>query len=256
MNMQFLKKDDVAIAYEDTNTDLPPLILVHGCGLDHGSLTRQTEFLSKSHRVISMDLRGHGKSDAPHQDYTMAAFADDLAWLCTELALVKPTVVGHSMGGNVALELAARYPELLSSLVMIDSVVLPPKALLDTLPSQFAEALAGPQYLDAYRQSLSAMCLPTDKQSSQVIASLHVPKHVLASALPNHTTNYDASGAATACHVPIAYIFSIMPLLDLPRFQRLTPQLVSARTLGSGHFSPVEVPDQINAMIAQFIKVQ
>lgn len=139
---------------------------------------------------------------------------------------------------------------------MIDSVVLPPHALLETLRSQFAEPLAGPHYLDAYRQSLSAMCLPTDKESSQLIASLHVQKHILASALPNHTTNYNASGAATACHVPIAYIFSIMPVLDLPRFQSLTPQLVSARTLGSGHFSPVEVPDQINAMIAQFIRVQ
>src|ERR1700730_18909721 len=211
MNMQFLQKNDVALAYEDTKTELPPLVLVHGCGLDHSSLARQAEFFSESHRVISVDLRGHGKSDAPHQDYTMAAFADDLAWLCTELALVKPTVVGHSMGGNVALELAARYPGLLSSIVMIDSVMFPTQALLDTLlPSQFAEALAGPHYLDAYRQLVSAMCLPTDTQSSQLIAALHVPKHVLASALPNHTTNYDANGAATAYHLPIPYICSIM----------------------------------------------
>jgi hypothetical protein len=100
------------------------------------------------------------------------------------------------------------------------------------------------------------MCLPTDKRSSQLIASLHVEKRVLASALPNHTINYDASVAAAACHLPIAYIFSIMPFVDLPRFQSLTPQLISARTLGSGHFSPVEIPDQINAMIAQFIRVQ
>jgi pimeloyl-ACP methyl ester carboxylesterase len=64
----------------------------------------------------------------------MATFADDLAWLCTELSLVKPTVVGHSMGGNVVLELAARYPGLLCSIVMIDSVMFTPQALLDTLP--------------------------------------------------------------------------------------------------------------------------
>jgi pimeloyl-ACP methyl ester carboxylesterase len=203
-----------------------------------------------------VDLRGHGKSDAPHQDYTMAAFADDLAWLCVKLALVKPIVVGHSMGGNVALELAAKYPELLSSLVMIDSAVLPSQALLDTLSPHMDEIQTGPNYLDTYRKLLSSICLPTDKQSLQLIAALNVPKHVLASALSNHTTKYDASGAATACHVPIAYIHSIMPFLDLPRFASLTPQLVSARTLGSGHCSPMEVPDQINAMIAQFIKVQ
>ena len=254
--MQYLRNNDVSLAYEDTGTALPPLVLVHGCGLDHASLTNQTLFFSGSRRVISVDLRGHGESDAPHQDYTMATFPDDLAWLCTELALVKPTVVGHSMGGNVALELAARDPGLLCSIVMIDSVMFTPQALLDTLPSLFAEMLAGPHYLDAYRQLLSTLCLPADTQSSQLIAALDVPKYVLSSALPNHTTNYDPTGAATSCHVPIAYIFSIMLFLDLAHFQRLTPQLVSARTLGSGHFSPVEIPDQINAMIARFLKVQ
>lgn len=254
--MQFLKRDGVSLAYEDTKTDLPPLILVHGCGLDHTSLTPQRDFFRKSHRVVSVDLRGHGKSDAPKQDYTMACFADDLAWLCTQIGLVKPVVVGHSMGGNAALELAARYPELPSSLVLIDSTVLPPRALLDTFPPDFIEALTGPQYLDAYRQLLSTICLPTDHLSLERIAAMQVQQHVLASALPNHTINYDASEAAAACHVPIAYIFSIMPFLDLPRFQSLTPQLVIARTLGAGHLSPIEIPDQINAMIAQFIKIQ
>jgi hypothetical protein len=141
-----------------------------------------------------------------------------------------------------------------SSLVMIDSVMLPPQALLDSL-HPFIEALQEPHYLAAYQQVLSALCLPTEKRSAQLIFSLQVRQHVLVSAIPNHTTNYDAAPAAIACRVPIAYISSSMPFLDLPRFQSLTPQLVIARTLGSGHFSPIEVPDQINAMIAQFIMV-
>lgn len=251
--MHFLNKDGVALAYEDTNTDLPAMILVHGCGYDHRSLAPQVESFRSSHRVIAVDLRGHGQSDAPRQDYTMTTFADDLVWLCDKLGLERPVMVGHSMGGNVILEMAARYPEVLSSLVMIDSVVFPPQVMLDALQSQFAEGLQGPHYLAAYQQALSAMCLPTDKRSSQLISSLQVPQHVLTSALPNHTTNYDATTAASACRMPIAYILSIMPLLDLPRFQSLTPQLVIARTLGSGHFSPIEVPDQINSMIARFI---
>ncbi len=253
--MRFLKKENVALAYEDTNTNLPPMLLVHGCGMDHSSMSRQAEFFGKSHRIVSVDLRGHGQSDAPHQEYTMTTFADDLAWMCNTLALVKPVVVGHSMGGNIALELAARYPRLPSLLVMIDSVVVPPRDLLDTLPSKFAQVASERNYLDVYRQILSTLCLPTDRQASTLIGSLQVQQHVLASVLPNHTTKYDASSAAAACSLPIAYIFSIMPFLDLPRFQSLTPHLVLASTLGSGHFSPVEVPDQINAMITRFIAI-
>ena len=125
--MQLIKRNGVGLAYEEMNSAAPPIILIHGWSCDHTVFARQAKVLSQSHHVVLVDLRGHGMSDAPHQDYTMAAFADDLAWLCTELALVKPIVVGHSMGGNVALELAASRPELLSSIVLIDSVVFPPQ---------------------------------------------------------------------------------------------------------------------------------
>jgi pimeloyl-ACP methyl ester carboxylesterase len=252
--MHFLNRDGVTLAYKDTKAELPPIIFVHGCGCDHKSFAPQAEFFSNEHRVVLVDLRGHGESDTPQQDYSMSVFADDLAWLCTKLALVKPVMVGHSMGGNVLLELAARYPEIPSSVVMIDSCIFPPQALLDTLQSQ-TEALNGPHYLAVYQEALSSMCLPTDKQSPRLIASLQVPQHVLASCLLNHVIDYDAIPAALGCHVPIAYIGAMNPLVDLPRFQSLTPQLVIARTLGSGHFCSIEIPDQINAMIAQFIRV-
>jgi pimeloyl-ACP methyl ester carboxylesterase len=255
LNMEFLNKDGVTLAYEDTKVDLPPMLLVHGCGCDHRSLAAQADFFRNSRRVVSVDLRGHGESDAPQQDYTMISFANDLVWLCDKLSLKRPVMVGHSMGGNVILELAARFPEVPSSLVMIDSVMLPPQMMLNAVQSQFTEALQGPDPLAAYQRQLLAMCLPTDRRSSQLISSLQVPQHVLASAIPNHTTNYDGAMAASACSIPVAYIYSIMPLLDLPRFQSLTPQLVIACTLGSGHFSPVEVPDQINAMIARFLTI-
>src|ERR1700674_2423877 len=140
--MQLIKKEGVTLAYQDINPGSPPMLFVHGWGCDHTAFAPQAEFFGRSHRVVSVDLRGHGKSDAPHQDYTMAALADDLAWLCTELALTKPIVVGHSMGGNVALELATRYPELLSSIVLIDSVVFPSQSFRDAL-QPVLQALGG-----------------------------------------------------------------------------------------------------------------
>src|SRR5580698_5214002 len=216
-NMQFLRKDGIALAYEDTHTALPPLVLVHGCGFDHGSLANQAVFFSKSHRVVSVDLRGHGESDAPQQDYTMASFADDLAWLCTELALVKPIVVGHSMGGNVALELAARYPELVSSIVLIDSVVFPPQSFRDAL-RPVLQALGGSDYAAVCRQAMLSTCLPTDDETQKrmLIASLpKAPQHVLISALKNHLLDYDSTSAAAGCHIPTAYIGASILIADL-----------------------------------------
>lgn len=255
--MHLLKKDGVTLAYEDINSGSPPMLFVHGWGCDHTVFAPQVEFFCLSHRLVSVDLRGHGESDAPHQDYTMAAFADDLAWLCRELALIKPIVVGHSMGGNVALELAARHPQTPASIVMIDSVILPDQLFVDAL-RPLAEALRGPDYLTASQQALLSLCLTTDDETrkAKLIASLpKAPQHVLASAFRNHVTEYDASSAAAGCHVPVAYIGAAVPLADLIQFRSLTPHLVTAQTLGSGHFSPLFVPDQINAMLSAFLNV-
>jgi pimeloyl-ACP methyl ester carboxylesterase len=69
---------------------------------------------------VAADLRGHGQSDKPHDTYTIQLFADDPAFLCGELGLAKPVVIGHSMGGVVAFAFAARYPKLPSAIVTID----------------------------------------------------------------------------------------------------------------------------------------
>jgi pimeloyl-ACP methyl ester carboxylesterase len=255
--MQSIKKDGVTLAYEDNNLGSPPMLFVHGWGCDHTVFAPQAEFFGRSHRVVSVNLRGHGKSDAPHQDYTMAAFADDLAWLCRELALIKPMVVGHSMGGNVALELAARHAETPGSIVLIDSIILPDQLFVDAL-QPLAEALRGPDYVAASQQALLSLCLTTDDETPKVnlIASLpKAPQHVLASAFRNHLTEYDATSAAAGCRVPVAYISAAVSMADLIQFRNLTPHLVTAQTLGSGHFSPLFVPDQINAMLSAFLKI-
>jgi pimeloyl-ACP methyl ester carboxylesterase len=253
--MQFLKRDGVALAYQDNESDLPPILFVHGWGMDHTSFAAQEEYFRSTYRVISVDLRGHGQSDVPQQDYTMPDFADDLVWLSRQLSLVKPIVVGHSMGGNVSLELAARYPELPAAIVMIDSVFQPSQLILDAL-APLAEVLGGPQYREAYRQIFLSVCLPTDDEALKTHLTTYfpqAPQHVLLSAFRNHVTDYDAGPAASRCHLPVAYIGAANPLGDAVKFKALAPHLVAAQTLGSGHFSAMQVPDQINAMLSRFI---
>ena len=63
--MHLIKKDGVTLAYEDINSGSPPMLFVHGWGCDHTVFAPQVEFFCCSHRLISVDLRGHGESDAP-----------------------------------------------------------------------------------------------------------------------------------------------------------------------------------------------
>jgi pimeloyl-ACP methyl ester carboxylesterase len=259
IEMKFAYLNGARIAYEDTGEGPDVMLLVHGWGCDHTALNRQIEFFRHSHRVIAVDLRGHGASDAPQQDYTVAGFADDLALLCATLHFDSPVVVaGHSMGGTVALELAAYHEHLLSAVVLIDSVILPDPALVKAL-LPVARALNGDGYREALHRAVSTLFLSTDnpRRKARLLASMAgIPQHVLASSFRNHVTEYDATPAARQCRVPVAYIAAAgRNLADLERFRALCPQLMAAQTLGSGHFSPLEVPDQINFMIERFCEL-
>lgn len=268
---KLLDRDGVKLAHVEARPEVPrdpPLVFIHGWIGDHRALLPQIAYFARDHRVVAVHLRGHGDSDSPRQDYTMAGFADDVAWQCEQLGLRNPVVVGHSLGGAIALELAGRHRDLPSGVVMIDSIVLPPPSLLEPARAML-ETFSGPDFRAAARAQAIELFLdhvdPEDPRRKERLlapvfdAHRKTPQHVAVSALSNAIEGYDAAPAAAACRVPVAYLSATVPLIeqarDLDRFRALCPQLMVATTLGAGHFSPLEVPDQINAMIARFLAV-
>jgi pimeloyl-ACP methyl ester carboxylesterase len=205
---------------------------------------------------VAVDLRGHGASDKPHQEYTVEGFADDVAWLCSQLGLKQPVVAGHSMGGNVALELARRYPDLPLGIVLLDSAIVPPTGLIEAVEA-LAVSLRGPEYRDAQRRFMGDLTfLPTDdpQDKARIIDLMSsAPQHVMGNALEHHILRWDGAGAAAACTVPALYIGAAMPLADVARFRELCPHLVVGQTVGAGHFHNQLVPEQVNAMIDRFL---
>jgi hypothetical protein len=81
------------------------------------------------------------------------------------------------------------------------------------------------------------------------------PQHVAVAAFRGHLLDYDFAVAVAACEVPVAYLGATRQLADLDRFRSLCPQLMTGQTLGSGHFSPLEVPRQINSMLDRFFAI-
>jgi pimeloyl-ACP methyl ester carboxylesterase len=114
-----LTRDGVALAYEEAGSGAPPIVLVHDLGSDHTCFACQFEHFSHRHRTVAVDLRGHGQSGGPRGACAVDLLADDLAWLCYELGLYRPVLLGRGLGGKVALDLAARYPDLPSACVVV-----------------------------------------------------------------------------------------------------------------------------------------
>jgi pimeloyl-ACP methyl ester carboxylesterase len=115
--LEFIARDGVSLAYVQAGRDdgkKPPILLVHGMQCNHTHMLAQLDYFSRRHRVVAVDLRGHGESDAPRRLYSNFEFNDDLIFLCRELGLARPVAMGHSFGGSTLLHLAAEHPEFLS----------------------------------------------------------------------------------------------------------------------------------------------
>jgi pimeloyl-ACP methyl ester carboxylesterase len=255
--MPWLERDGVSLFYEDAGGDGPPVVLVHGLGCDHTFMAPQFTYFRGAHRVLALDLRGHGRSDKPRQSYTIPAFTDDLAWVCSELAVERPVVIGHSMGGAIALELAGERPEQLAGIVLLDTAVLPAPDVWAGIQPVLA-GLHTPAYREVVRQFIAdAFFLPTDdpqRKAWAIGAMLETPQQVLASALEGLFA-WDSAEATARCRLPTLYIASTRSRGDLTRFRRACPQLVDGQVVGSGHFVQLEVPDQVNAMISRFLRM-
>lgn len=252
--MQRRTRDGVSLAFAEAGQGAPPVILVHGWTCDHTDLAPQFEHFRRRHRTVAVDLRGHGQSDKPQQPYSLAVFADDLAWLCAQLDLSRPIIIGHSLGGSVALELAARHPDLPGAIVALDAPILVPAATGELL-APLAEAFHSPEYGTAVQQFLQMTLGPIDDpaRSDQILArAADTPQHVVVG-IWDALLQWDAAAAAAACTVPVLYIDAGSPNWDAGRFKELTPQLVTGATVGSGHWHQLEVPDQVNAMIDRFL---
>ena len=99
----------------------PVLWMIHGIGDSSRTWEQVIPLLGEDHTIVAPDLLGHGDSDKPRADYSIGGFANGMRDLMMVLGVQQATVVGHSLGGGVAMQFAYQYPEHVERLVLVAS---------------------------------------------------------------------------------------------------------------------------------------
>jgi pimeloyl-ACP methyl ester carboxylesterase len=249
-----LSRDNVALGYEQAGSGDPALLMIHGWGTHRGMFEPLIRATSGAHRVVAVDLRGYGESDGPIQDYSVEAYADDVAWMAGELGLEGPVILGHSLGGFVALELASRIDP--RAVVILESPVAAPPTMAAAIQPAI-DRLESEAYQNTAAALLDMMLgkhFDAGERARMISEVRAVPQHVLARSL-RASAAFDNQKAAALVRCPVLYVGTSTPYADITRFRELCPQLVTGQLVGCGHYFPLEVPDQLNPMILRFLAV-
>jgi pimeloyl-ACP methyl ester carboxylesterase len=109
-----------------TGGEGPAVFLIHGIGGDWHTWEPVLEGLARRHRVVAVDLPGHGSSSKSAGDYSLGALANALRDLGGSLGIERATMVGHSLGGGIAMQFSYQFPERCERLVLVSSGGLGP----------------------------------------------------------------------------------------------------------------------------------
>jgi pimeloyl-ACP methyl ester carboxylesterase len=246
--------DGVRLYYERAGSGEPELLFVHGWCCDRTAFQPQFDYFERTHAVTALDLRGCGKSGRPESGYDIRDFADDLAPFCTQAGIEKPVVIGHSLGGMIAVELAARYPSLPRALVLVDPGPIDPLPETVKFFDAAADQLEGPSGEEVRRLWTEDMGARDEELAGWITELMCRVPLPIAAAVIRGINAWNGVGALALCTLPTLLLRrSLSDNPEALRLRVIKPDLEVGITVGAGHFHQLEVPEQVNAMIERFL---
>lgn len=242
----------------------PPVILLHGLGSSADDWVFQLPDLGRHFQCIAVDLRGHGLSDKPDMPYSMALLASDVAGLITALGRGAVHIVGLSLGGMVAQQLAIAYPGWVRSLVLINTLPglwPPPRRVLSTLWRR-ARALRVQQSrgMQATADLVADSLFPEPQQKLfRDIAARRIVENDIAayrrstSAIVRFRPGRALRRVACPVLVIAGELDNIVPWVYQERLLRRLPQARLVRIPGSRHASNIDQPEAVNLAMMEFL---
>ncbi|HEU4768945.1 MAG TPA: alpha/beta hydrolase [Pyrinomonadaceae bacterium] len=247
--------DGVPIHYAVQGKGETSLVFIHCWGCDRHLWDNQVATFSKTYRVVTIDLPGHGESGQQRKKWSVEEYGEDVKRVVTKLDLKRVVLVGSSMGGSVALEAARRMPERVVAIVPVDTLQnvedKMPREQLDSIVKQLRADFKGTltgllnQYLFSPSTPVAVKNRVINEATSRPLeSSLAILEAVMV---------YDQVQGLSAVKVPIRAINSDLHPTKLETNRKYAPQFEVTIIKGVGHYPMLEDPARFNAMLTDVI---
>jgi pimeloyl-ACP methyl ester carboxylesterase len=261
--MPKVRANGIEIFYEESGAG-EPLLLIAGFACDHSNWSKMAPQLASRNRLITFDNRGVGQSSSPEAPYSIHQMAEDAAGLLEAIGLTLVHVAGHSMGGQIAVELALNHPERVKSLMLLASCARVDergKVVIDSwgdLP-RLVDPMTGIR--------LSLPWIYTSRFYATPGAIENVIKEMLTSSFPpsisgiyqqsRAITSYDAVARLGDIECPTLVVVGNEDILGgLPFSEQLAHGIRGAKLVvleKAGHGLPTESPEVTAAVMRDFL---
>jgi len=247
--------DGVPIHYEVQGKGEPALVFVHCWSCNRHLWDNQVAEFSKTHRVVTIDLPGHGESGMDRKTWSVESYGDDVKTVVTKLDLKRVVLIGSSMGGPITLEAARRMPDRVVGIVPVDTL-------------HDVESKVPPEQLDAVYKAMEAdfkganatlmsqfFFSPTTPQAvkDRILADINSRPPQTAIAILRAVFAYDPIPALREIKAPIRAINADRVPTNLEVNHKYAPQFDAVIIKGTGHYPMLEAPAQFNAMLADIL---
>lgn len=260
--MPFADLDRVKLFYSDDGDGEACLLLVHGLGADSHDWIFTIPALTASHRVVAVDLRGHGSSTAPPSGYAVADYVADLVRLLDHLDIGRVVAVGHSLGGTIVAHLAVEHPDRVLGVVEVD----PAYGYDPAWPAAFQQVADAidEEGADAAVPGLAAFWTaetPPALRCWHARKVLAVPPHVLADSMrqwglqhPATTQTDDAKAWLTRRAAPVLAVYADPTRVSWEEKTFTTTDSRAVAFPGAGHWLHQERPEAFNELLITWLE--
>ncbi len=252
--------DGVGIHYVERGRGPDAVVLIHGFGGHTYSFRYLIPDLARYHRVVAVDLKGFGYSERPQKsDYSLSAQARLVVLLMDVLGIDKASLVGHSMGGEVSMRVAAGWPQRVDKLVLAASVSgeripsLPVTPLIKPMLSLFTRVFGRWLFRRMFydRRNATEEALEAYRAPARICGSRDATYQVI------RDFRRDKRVAFERIVAPVLILWAarerIVPRWGLSRLRKRFPRAEVVTIERAGHLLLEEQPEQCNAAIRRFL---